>query len=73
MLDKIDYQLEPEARCPYCGEHIQDSRELADEDETECDECGGIFITRRVIDVSYSSTPETAPNKPLDSDHKSGV
>ena len=24
MLDKIDYQLEHEAKCPYCGEYVED-------------------------------------------------
>ncbi len=69
MLDSIDYQLEPEARCPYCGKHILDSWTLFEEDEVECEcECGGTFKTRRVIDTSYSSTPIFSPSQAQERD-----
>ncbi len=68
MLNSIDYQLEPEARCPYCGKHNQDSWELDEEDEVEC-ECGGTFETRRVINISYSSTPIFSPAQAQERDN----
>lgn len=54
---------EDEITCPYCGDPFQDSWECPEEEENEeCETCGGIFAYQRETTVSYSSQPVRSPN-----------
>lgn len=61
-LDELDCQMEPEARCPYCGRHDSDSWEIFEppgmdgrSDTVECGWCGEEFIVTENLQITYST------------------
>jgi len=57
-----DRQYETECICPYCGTENSNSWELPDEDDNyECESCGGIYNYSRIVTVEYTSSPVKPP------------
>lgn len=56
--DEIEYQLEMEITCPFCGYTALDSWDKQEEDkECSCGDCHSIFSYTREVTVEYSSIP----------------
>lgn len=51
-----------EVTCPYCGYEFNDSWELPDSDEVECDECHKIFYYERNVSVTYECSKDCTIN-----------
>jgi len=54
--DELDHKLEPNAVCPYCGYIHEDSWDLSDDGETECDHCGKEFSFQRDVEITYCTS-----------------
>lgn len=53
---KIEHEYTKNIVCPYCGYEEHDSWEFQGEcGETECGECGKIFIWSRNVEIDYST------------------
>lgn len=48
---------EEEAVCPFCKTHVQDSWELPEHGQIECEECGSIFEYDRELRYIYEMKP----------------
>ena len=54
-MEKIDCKFTRELVCPYCGYKFNNSWELRDEGNIECESCEKIFDYERDVVVSYIS------------------
>lgn len=64
MIKEINHTYTNEIVCPHCGYEYQDSWEMSDNDEEDCQECGEKFIFSREVDVHYNTQKLTPPSKP---------
>jgi len=54
-MEDLDTSYTEFVTCPWCGYEEQDSFELEDDGEYDCNSCGEPFVVCRIVNINYST------------------